>query len=204
MTVAPADHVGGTTGAVPVVDRAAVQVAAATAALALALSSTGALVVACAALGVSAWSRRCGVAAVVASLAVSVRFGTAVFDDLAGIQSVLGPAGVVGPEVAAASTWAAAAAVLLAAGDPSRAPGDRARSRPVVLVQALAAGAVAAAFVAGPGPDDLVVRAGATVAAALVAALIAATDRWAPIRRHRPSVAVLVAVASLVAAAWPS
>jgi hypothetical protein len=194
-----------------------VAVAAAAGAAVLALSSTGSAVVAAVLLAVAVGDRRAGFACVLAVAAVAVRFSTVTFDDLAGIQSVLGPAGIVGPPTAAASAWLAAAAVVLSVRRPAVADGSTVAPAPdgwpvpttvppvlhrVLL--ALAGGALAAALVAGPGPSDLVVRAGATAAGLVVALVVMGTDRWRPVVRVRPLVAVLVAVVAVVAAAWPA
>jgi hypothetical protein len=106
-------------------------------------------------LGVAASSSSSGVACGLGAAAAVVRFGSPDLGALAGDQSVLGAAGLVGPQLAAASSWCAASAVVLAARGP-------------VLV-AVPFGATAAALVAGP--SDLLVRAPATVAGVAVAAV---------------------------------
>lgn len=178
----------------------AVPLAAAGGAATLAVSSTGSIVVAAVLLGVASWSVWSGVAAVLATAAVAIRFATTDFGDLAGLQSVLGAAGVVGPASAAASSWTAAAAVVLTARTPERFLGPVAG-----LVNAVATGAVAATIVAGPGPGGgLAVRIAATVAAVVASAASAATSRWSAVDRARPLVATVVAASAVVLAAWPS
>lgn len=165
---------------------------------ALALSSTGSMVVAALLFGVSTRSRWSTLAAVLATAAVSVRFSTAVLDEIAGIQSVLGIAGRVGPPVAAASAWTAAAAVLLAVRAPSN------LSRPARLLPAVAGGALAAAIVAGPGPGGgLGVRVGATVVAVALAVLVAATDGRPRLVRIREVSAVVAGALAVGLASWP-
>lgn len=173
-------------------------VAPALAAAGLAVSSTGSLVVAAVLVGLGARDRWAALAAVLAVAATSVRFGTTGFGDLAGIQSVLGPAGIVGPPVAAASAWCAAAAVLLTTTAVRTGTG-----RLRLLPHALASGALAAALVAGPGPGrGLAVRIGATVAAVLVAWALAVVGPR--LRPHGTALAVVVALTSVVLAGWPS
>lgn len=172
-------------------------VAAAGAAATLALSSTGAMVVAAVLLGVSTGSRWSTFAAVLAVTAVSIRFSTAVFDDVAGIQSVLGIAGNVGPPVAAGSAWLAAAAVVLAV---------RAGPASGVLrhAPAVAAGALAAAIVAGPGPGGaLAVRVVATIMAIGMGVALARTDDRPQLRRLRSVGAVVAGLTAVVLASWP-
>ena len=171
----------------------------------LASSSTGSMVVAAVLFGVANRSRWSGLVALLATAAVSIRFASATFDDLAGIQSVLGAAGLVGPAVAAASAWAAAVAVLLAvrrggAGLPAG-TGSAAAQRGLV---ALAGGALAAAIVAGPGADDLWWRVASTMIATGVAVGVVASDRWPRLGRIRPGAAVVVAVVAVALASWPT
>ena len=184
----------------------AVATAAALAAAALAVTSTGAMVLAALLVGVAARDRRAAGAALLAVTATSIRFRTATFDDLAGIQSVLGPAGTVGPATAAASAWLAAAAVVLAArslAEPSiRAGGllDRLRD----AVPALACGLFAAALVAGPGPSDLGLRVLASVVAVVLAFGVTVVDARPAVARIRPWVALVAGLAAVVLAGWPS
>jgi hypothetical protein len=177
---------------------AVVALAAALAGAVLAGTSTGSAVVVAVLLGVACRDPRAGAAAFLAVLATAVRFRTAALDDLAGIQSVLGAAGVVGPELAAASAWAGAAAVVLAAG-PLAGTG----ARWLRLVPALPAGLLAAALVAGPGPSDLGLRVLVSVAGVALAATVVhlTPGRLAGVR---PWVAIAVGVAAVVLAGWPS
>lgn len=213
-------------GWAPPPSAAAIALAAALAGAVLAGTSTGSAVVVAVLLGVACRDPRAGAAAALAVLATAVRFRTAALDDLAGIQSVLGPAGVVGPELAAASAWAGAAAVVLAAG-----PLAGTRSRWLRLAPALPAGLLAAALVAGPGPSDLAVRVLASAAAVVLASALvhvtsgrrpagdertdrfagstgwnAGTDPHPPGRlgRVRPWLAVAAGVVAVVLAGWPS
>ena len=170
--------------------------AAAAGAATLALSSTGSMVVAAVLLAVAVADPRGALALVLAVASVAVRFSTVTFDDVAGIQSVLGPAGNVGPPTGAASAWLAAAAVLVALRRPA--------ARAAGALVAVAGGALAAVIVAGPGPSDLGLRLASTLAATVIAAAVLATDRWPPVRRVRPFLALVLGAGAVIAAAWPS
>lgn len=123
-----------------------------------------------------------------AVVASSWRWGTTSLGALAGAQSVLGPAGGVGPTAAAAASWAAALAVVLAVGR-GREP-----------LRWVAAGATAAALVAGPGPGgDLPVRVAAGVGLVAGAAVLASWRAARP--RADVAIAVLAAGAGVAAAA---
>ena len=175
-------------------------VAAAVAAAVLAATSTGSLVVVALLVWAATLDHRSGIAVLLASLATSVRFATAALDDLAGIQSVLGIAGEVGPTVAAASAWLAAAAVLLATRAPAAPGGERDLRR---FAPALATGTLAAALVAGPGPDQLALRVATSLAGVGLAVGITALQR----RRGAlsgPSLAVVLGAVAVVLGAWPA
>jgi hypothetical protein len=104
-----------------------------------------------------------GVGALVA-LSVLGRWGTTSLSALAGLQAVVGPAGLRGSAIATASSWVAAAALLTASATMSR------------RLPALAAGLTAALVVAGPSvptASDALVRGGAAIAGAGLAALVA-------------------------------
>lgn len=186
--------------------RAAVATAAALGAAVLAGTSTGSMVLAALLVGVATTDRRSAGAALLAVAATSIRFRTATFDDLAGIQSVLGLSGTVGPATAAASAWAAAAAVLLAARPPAAALGPRTRTRDRLLAAApaLACGLLAAAIVAGPGPSDLGLRVLASVAGVALALGVTAVGSRPSIRRILPWLALLAGAAAVVLAGWPA
>ena len=146
----------------------------------LALSSRGDVLVVAVLLGLCAARLESGVAAFAAGTSVLLRWGSTSLGALAGAQSVLGPAGLTGPTTVAASSWVAAAALVLAC-------------RPPVLLGALPFGAVAAAVATGPGPDgELVWRIAGTAAATLLSAGVA---RFAP--RWVAYVAVAVSLAAL-------
>src|SRR5207247_2419053 len=103
---------------------------------------------------------------------------------VAGSQAVLGPGGLVGPVVAAASAWLAAAALVLVA---PRSPGP-----------AIALGLLAADLVAGAAPPHFVaVRVVASAAA--VGAARPAPPRLAP--GHARAAAVVAVVAACILAA---
>ena len=183
-----------------------VSLGAAAAVAALAVSSTGSMVVAAVLFGVANRSRWSGLTAVLVTAAVAVRFATVGFDDLAGIQSVLGPAGLVGPPAAAASSWAAGAAILVAG--RGVAPAASVPAGRVLVprgLAALAGGALAAAIVAGPGTDDLLVRLAATVIGiGLALGVVAVTDRRPAFGRVRPALALAVAAVAVALASWPT
>lgn len=185
----------------------AVATAAALAVVALAATSTGSMVLAALLVGVATRDRRSAAAALLAVVATAVRFRTATFDDLAGIQSVLGPAGTVGPATAAASAWLSAAALILAA-RPMDGHSARASTSLVDRVRhagpALACGLFAAAIVAGPGPSDLGVRVLASVVAVVLAFGVTVADTRGAFGRARPWAALTAGLAAVVLAGWPS
>ncbi|MGQ0432093.1 MAG: hypothetical protein ACT452_06780 [Microthrixaceae bacterium] len=133
---------------------------AALAAVVLALLSRGDTSVLAVALVATAW-RPAAVSVVVALLATSWRWGSTSLEAIAGAQSVLGPAALVGPSSAAAAAGLAAVTVLLAAPRPisSSAAGR--------LIVALASGAAVGVVLAGSGPGgDLWQRGVVSVGAA--------------------------------------
>ena len=146
---------------------ATARLAAAAAALVLALTSRGDVVVVGVALTVAAWRPVAALAVAAAVGASAWRWGSASLEDVAGAQAVLGPAGWVDPPLAAAGSWLGALALVLVAPTMPRVAGW------------LAAGAAAAVVVAGPGPDDVWIRVAAGVVAALIAGLVAqVTAGW--------------------------
>jgi len=174
-----------------------VRTGAAVAALVLAVLSRGDALVLAALLAVVAW-RPAALAVVPALLASSWRWGSTSLEALAGAQAVLGPAGIVGPAVAATASWLAAAAILLSV--PSHVGGmgrrEAGAGAPNRLVGAAAAGAAAAAVVAGPAPGgDVWIRVAGTVVAAMLALGIA------PLRRGHGRVSRTLDVAAVGAAA---
>lgn len=194
-------------------DPALVSASAAFAVAGLAVSSSGSMVVAAVLVGVATRDRWAALAAVLAVASVTVRFGTTDFGDIAGIQSVLGPAGVVGPPAAAGSAWAAAAALVLAAasarrpdaGDAATPPRPTVPPRLVSALTALGGGAFAAAIVAGPGPGgDLAIRVAATAAASVLCAAVGLGSRFPRMSSARAVIAVAAGLAALVLAGWPS
>jgi hypothetical protein len=90
--------------------------------------------------------------------AVAVRWGTTSLGAMSGAQSLLGAAGWVGPGLAAASCWCAAAALVVAA---PRTPA------------AIASGVAAGLVIVGPAPAGDAGRVLGRVAAAAVAVVIA-------------------------------
>lgn len=153
-------------------------------AAALALSSTGEIVLLAVLLGAAAAERVVAAVAILATGAVAVRWGSTSLDAIAGAQAVLGPAAVVGPAAAAASAWLAGASLLLA-----RAPG------PAAAVFGVTAGLA----VVGPGPGSKELIAMRIAAALAGATLAIAAERWAP-APSRP-LALILATAALFLAA---
>jgi hypothetical protein len=144
----------------------------------LALSGRGSVLVLGGLLAVVAASRLGSVAALAATVAVQLRWGTASLSAVAGGQAVLGPAISLGSTRAAVAMGLAALAVALLA------------PRPPVL--AVAVGVVAAAVAAGPAvPHDMGVR----VVGALAGAGVALAARWLPFRAAVALGAALLAVA---------
>ncbi len=124
------------------------------------------------------------VAAAAAALSFALRWGITSLEGIAGAQSVLGPAGVVGPELATASSWCAAAALVLVS------PRDW---------RAAAFGLAAGISVAGPAAatgGDVALRVLASVVG--VGAAVAA-GRLLPASVARP-VGLVVATAAAVLA----
>ncbi len=157
-------------------------------------------------LGAAAWRPLPAVAVAAALVATSWRWGSTSLEAVAGAQAVLGPAGLVGPSTAAASSWLAALALVLAAvplrlvaGEPAGATPTRGRllaapARPAApparrgvadragrSLAALAAGAAAVVVVAGPAAErDVWIRVLATVTAIGAALLVGRLRaRWA-------------------------
>lgn len=143
-------------------------------AVALALSSSGEVVLLAVLLGIAAGEVLAGAVAVLATGSVAIRWGTTSLDAIAGAQSVLGPGVAVGPAAAAASTWCAAAALVLAGARGWR---------------AVAFGLTGGLVVAGPaaGSADLVAMRAAAAVAGVGLAVVAG--------RRAPPVARLAALA---------
>ncbi len=177
----------------------AIETGAAVGAAGLALTSTGSIVVAAVLLGLATRSRWSTASILLATATVGVRFSTVTFDDLAGIQSVLGNAGVVGPATAAASAWCAATAIVLSI----RVDAERVNLQRCVV--ALAGGALAAAIAVGAGPGGaLVDRVAATTLATVAAFALMTSDTRPRVAAVRRVLAVAVSIAAVVLAGWPS
>jgi len=158
------------------------------AAFVLAVASRGDVVVLAALLGLGVGRPASALAAAGALVAALVRWGSPSLEAIAGAQAVLGPAGWTGSTAAVASTWLAAAALVLAAR-----PRHRATRWSTVLATAPFAVA-AAALVVGPSAGGAILL---RVAASVVAVILAvATSRW----RRGPDVACVLSVVALVAA----
>ena len=152
----------------------------------MAVTSTGETVLLATLLGVVAADLVAGAVAMVAGLALAVRWGATSLDAVAGAQAVLGPGGTVGSLFALGATWCAAAALVLVS--PRGWP-------------ALAFGAAASLGVAGPAlgaPGDLVVRTGGLAIGVAVAATAA---RRLPSRLTRALAMGLAGVALVLAVA---
>jgi hypothetical protein len=146
-------------------------------------SATGDVLLAALLVGVAAGDAAFGAAAVLAGVAVVVRWGSSSLDAVGGNQAVLGWAGSVGPVVGAASTWLAASAVVLAGR----------REWPATV----AAAVLAALLVAGPtDAGGWWIR--------VVATLVGGAVGWAAARavprRTGVTVSLVAAVAALVLA----
>lgn len=153
-------------------------------AAALAVSSSGEVVLLAALLGAAAGELIAGAVALLATTAAALRWGTTSLDAIAGAQTVLGPAAAVGPVAAAASTWLAAAALVLV----------KARGLNAVLF-----GVTAGLIAVGPAGsvDQVAVR---VVAAVIGAGLALAAQRWAP-AAARPAALGLATAAVVLAVA---
>ncbi len=183
----------------PTLDLAAlVEPAALGGAAALALSSKGDAVLLGLLLAVGAGRIGAGVAALLGAVSVAVRFGGTDLGLIASAQAVLGPAGLIGSTAAAASSWCAGAAVVLAGSTVRRAPTAPARANrprralgaregawralPGLVGTALRAvpfGAAAAAFAIGPGPGGaLWARVVATIVATAATVVLSRVGRW--------------------------
>ena len=222
----------------------ALRLGAAAAGLVMAALSRGDSLVVAAVLALAAWRPIPVLALAPALVASSWRWGSTSLEALSGAQAVLGPAGWVGPRTAAAASWLAAAAVLLAAtraldvggrhprptaedadlavegglvtfggddrGRASAARPDadgrtawRAPGGLGAVVLALAAGATAAALVAGPAPGGaILVRVAATVVASGIALGVSvARRRTGGAARVLDVAAAVLGIAALAAAA---
>ena len=158
--------------------------AAAAAAIALALTSSGEVVLLAVLLGVAAADAVVGATALVALLALAVRWGSTSLDAIAGAQAVLGPGAATGSAAAVLSAWCGAGA-LVAASPPGW--------------PALAFGASSALVVAGPGPGrpaDVALRVTASLLGGVAALVV---SRHLP-RRSARAVALALAGAALALA----
>jgi len=158
------------------------------AALALAVTSRGDVVMLALLLGFGAGRRASGLAAAAALAAALVRWGSPSLGAIAGAQAVLGPAGWTGSSLAVASAWLGAGALVCAAVSLDR-------TSTVVTALSVAPFAIAAADVAvGPAPGGaLAARVLASVVALAVTTLLA---RW----RSLPSIAVGAGALALLCA----
>jgi hypothetical protein len=100
---------------------------------------------------------------------------------------------------------------VLAARPPAPSPVPPAADRSTELLRLLPAGAVAAAagllaaaVVAGPGPSDLAVRVGASVVGVGVAFAFGVAARRPPLGRVAPWIALAAGAVAVVLAGWPS
>jgi hypothetical protein len=143
----------------------ALRLSAALAAVALALGSTGHLLVLGLLVAVVAGTRARGVAVLLAVTAALVRWGGPSLSAVGGDQAVLGAAVTIGSTAAAASCALAALAVVLTA------------PRDVPLV--VAVGVVAGFLAAGPAfPQDVPVR----LVGIVIGCALAYGARWVPLR----------------------
>ena len=169
-----------------------VRLTAATTAAAIALAGAGHVGVLAALLAVAAARPTTSAALALAAGATVVRWGSGSLAALGGAQAVLGPAGLVGPTAAAASSWLAAAAVLLCTPGPLRL-----KPTSGIVVGAIATGATAATLAVGPSAaDEPVLR----VAGVLVAVLVALATTFVPWRRAMSAAAFAAGLAAAVTA----
>ena len=151
------------------------------------LSSSGDAVLVAVLLGLAAVDVAVAGVGVLVALAVLGRWGTTSLSALAGLQAVVGPAGLRGTSLAAASSWVAASAlVVVAATVPRRVP-------------AAVLGLTAALVVAGPAittASDAGIRVGAGAGAALAASLVAGR---VPRRLAVPTALTLAAASAVLA-----
>lgn len=157
--------------------------AASAAVAAMALVATGDVLLAAVLVAMAAADVAAGPAAVLAGLAVLVRWGTASLGGVGADQAVLGIAGAVGPPLAAASAWCAAAALVAV---PRR-----------TWVAGVACGVLAALVVAGP--TDTAGWWVRVVATAAAVALALAVDRVVP-RRGAVALSLVAGAAALALA----
>lgn len=144
----------------------ALRLGAAAAATALAITSSGEVVLLACLLALVAADVRAGAAATAALLALAVRWGSTSLDAISGAQSVLGPGATVGSLAEVAASWSAAAALALAA--------------PPGWWPAVAFGSTAAIAVAGTAGDPADVALRLAAAAAGVAVAVAGSRRLPP------------------------
>ena len=165
---------------------------AAVAAVAVALAGRGDLLLLGALLAVGLAERRSSLAALLATAAVAVRWGTTSAGTIAGAASTLGPGLRVGPPLAAAALGLAALALLLSGLGAPRLPR---------LAAGVAAGAVAGGPVAGLSLGAILVG---LAAAAAGAALATALPRLVPepSDRLRSAAPALAAAALVLAVLW--
>ena len=142
------------------------------------------------ALGLAEW--RSSLAALLALVAVAVRWGTTSAETITGAATTLGPGLRVGPPLAAAALGLAAVALLLSGLGAPRLPR---------LAVGVAAGVVAGGPVAGSSAGAVAVG---LLAAGVGAALALALPRWVPepSGRLRATAPVVAAAAVALAAVW--
>src|SRR5260221_277984 len=144
------------------------------AALTLAATSRGDVVVLALLLGFGAGRRWSGLAAAAALGAALVRWGSPALGAIAGAQAVLGPAGWTGSPAAVASAWLGALALVLAA-----APLDS--PHPIAVAASVAPFSIAPTDVAvGPAPGGALAPRLLATAAALVLTTALARRRSMP------------------------
>lgn len=163
--------------------------AATAAALTLILSSSGDALLVAVLVGLAAMDVAVAGIGVLAALAVLGRWGTTSLSALAGLQAVVGPAGLRGEAVGASSSWVAALALVVASAALTR------------RWPAAALGMLAGLLVAGPAavdPTDAGIRAAGAVVGGAVAVFAAGR---ASRRTALPVAAALAAVSAALAAA---
>ena len=164
--------------------RADLRLGATAAAGTLALFSAGDALLLGVLLAVAAAELSAAVVAILATLAVVIRWSDTSLEAIAGAQAVLGPAGLVAPIAAAASAWCSALALVLAS------PRNW---------SAVAFGLVAALVVSGPAAVTALNLGLRVVAAAAGVGLALLAGRQAPPALARPAALALAAAACVLA-----
>lgn len=169
-----------------------VRTMAAAGAVAVAVAGRGDLLFLGALVAVALADRRSSTAALVATAAAAVRWGTTSAATITGTATTLGPGVRVGPPLASAALALAVVALLLAGLGAPRLPR---------VAAGVTAGMLAGGPVAGLGPVPIVIGVLAATAGAAIAATL---PRWfpEPSDRLRTAAPILAAAALALALVW--